>query len=1538
MAKTYYVNINSITTSDGVTCTNPKITFEKPNCANIVCELLKDASGNPVKIKVQVPDDCPDGCIYVKIDCSEQCSTCGEQRLKICPCTTDSDCPDCHTCGPNGYCVSQCEEDEFCSGGNCVECDEFHPCTGGKVCESGKCKCPPDKPYQNQKGECVQCNNQTPLAACQECVDGIIVLKECQAGVLNPDTCDCVECVKSSDCVKPNQKCGPNGCECEDGFRLNLKTGDCEPIDDCTRDEDCGPCKKCMPDGKCGDYTCPPGYTPSNIPGKCCVKICDCNNPSCPPGHICVNLDGTNCFCQDCNVKCQNGKCPDGCICKDGDNCGTNPCSGKCGPGMPCAPGCGCNENNDCVPCNSLNCTKCAQTPGCECTTPDNCEGSPCNGPCDEKNPCLGQNCGCKNKLCVNCAEVSCLKDTDCPEGCNCQDGGKCGKTPCANIYCATPADCGKDCDCIEGSCKPGTPTPKNGCEDTLKIEDNGDCTIKGTLSTKDCCECRDIYAHAALTTSATQRTVNTTLRIGPAVADTALGVTGIIGDDSIFGNIRYTWEQVAKEVNGAGVVLVGGSEINITTNVITAFSGSDNSSVNANVKANGQTVVQGGKTYKIVETTMYVESVGLLSNTVSKCTYQIGKTILYRKSGGENGTYSALSGKVQRCKNPILTWFKSSNGSTWTQIKKTYSQEPSADTFTDILTEADGLELCKYYKLSSDCGCSRDAFYKCDGGTNSKYVPYQPEDLEITQLDPCGLSIRIDEVQLCALFKTTSEPFKLYINGEFHANYNVNASHKLFAGNVTITKTLPIKEVKLVYPCDDCNDPLIINLPSLGADCFLCTDATITMSLAGDCTNGIDVTGTIMKTSAPLVPVAGCSTKIYLNGNLASTVVTDANGAFATNLPVATDGTYVVMAVNCLGCDKSDSIAISGCCEASVSTLSYNPETRELVTVLTGCATPGTFTIKRKVSGTLVHTGTYATPYTIPFPLCANNSGDAYVFEVDCGGGCSANAEFVVNPASPSFDIVNGCNGLTPFFTASNYAGGVGPAYTLQVASDNSFGTILATSGADPFTYNGTEGQTVWVRLLDQCGNSHIKSSFMPVCSQNSFDFSALMKCISGVQKFCFTPTRTAYYTALVKDVNNVTVYSGSIYAQAGVEICTNFSVAPANGVGTVSLTTDGITIVKNINVVACASATISYDCTTGLSVVGVASFNVHSAGYPGSGYGPFATGDTGLFFTDGANETRTLTIKSPDGSETYGTVAVNCCTHDFVPMDDLCSGPNAKVKISLTGIAGAYEVRVLNGLSLVCAPETINHGGGTSIYTISCNLASSTLYSIEVVNLAYGNRIYKDAGTGNTSCSVTKSYTSTNCGSTGGGGGTLGCGVVESDIVISGGCNPSITNNSSFAVQVQFQSTENTNCTGAQFSDGNLQTINPGQTINYGALSNPNLGKKLVVTYTSTGGDPCTLSICYTGCTGASTCTLTDDPSAACSTTGALPGNRRLTVTNINAKSVLCFVDGVFKGVIGAGGNLIGYYPNNTTHTILFKCVDDVNEQRSITYLLNC
>lgn len=1539
MSKTYIVKLGKITDSDGVICSNPIIEFEKPNCPNIVCLPTTDAAGNTT-IKIEVPDDCPDGCVDIKIDCSASCSTCKKQRITVCPCTVDSDCPDCSTCGPEGFCITKCLDGEFCAGDKCVECDEFNPCKNGQVCENGKCKCPPSKPYKNQKGECVECNESTALSPCQTCIDGIIKNKTCPEGVMNPDTCICVQCVKDSDCNKPNEKCGPNSCECIDGFRRNPVTGDCEPKPICTRDIDCGDCGKCLADGNCGDYVCPPGYAPSKKPGECCVKLCDCNAPNCPPGHKCINLDGTQCYCQNCNVKCDNGKCPEGCMCKDGVDCAPNPCGGKCDPNTPCPPGCGCNENGDCVPCANLDCDQCKKTPNCDCTTPDNCTTSDCAGPCDENTPCPGQNCGCtKERQCVDCRKVDCLKNSDCPEGCDCMEDKKCGKSPCAEVNCQNSTDCGKDCKCDEGGkCKPCAPGDPNcggtiePCADTLDIKDNGDCALKGTLTFQSttCCDCIQVHLHANQTTTANDRTVQSILK---TTSGTALSATGIAGDASINGQVRYTWDQVLKEVNSGGNVLPGGATLNISGASITTFTNSDVSSTTAAIKPNGSIVNVGGKNYKITETTMYAETIGVLTNTINLCTYQLGKTLLYRKTATEVGNYSTLLNKVQKCRTPIFTWYKSLTGGTYTQVVKRYATKVSNSEFIDILREADGLELCSHYKLSADCGCVLDKFYDCGTGTKTTYVPYIPKTLDITQLDACGLSIKIKEETICDLFKTTSLPWKLYINGAFEMDVNVDVNHKIFAGDLTITKTVPIKEVKLVYPCDACNKPLIITLPTLGSDCFICSDASLNIAAAGTCATGIQVSGSMFQITNPLVPIPGCEVKIYLNETLSITAITDLLGAFAATIPVPNgNATYTIKVVNCYGCEKTSTIVINDCCDATITSVQYNCVTRILTSTIAGCLAPANFTLK--LGSNVIHSGVYNASILLPF----NINHATYEFTVDCGAGCVPSYNFPVECGVPDFDLKAECNGLQSVITASNYTSNAGGPYLVEYSLDSSFSTILGSGITDPFSFNGLANTQYYVRVKDISGDARVKGIFSPDCSINAFDFTALMKCEGGVQKFCFTPTISAPFNVVVTDFNNVVVYSGPIFGLANQPICTLFSTAPTNGPATIALTYGGNTVTKSINIAACAVATIAYNCLTGLAVTGVTSFNVHSAGYPPNGYGPFLPTDPNLFFTDGISNSRVLTIKSPDGSETYGQVTINCCTHSVVVLDDTCVGENAKLKIALTGVAGNYQVTVFNGLSPVCLAQTIAHPGGTVTYPINCNLLSSTAYSVQVENLDYATKTYKDALIGNVTCSVTNNYTSTNCGNTGGTGGGNGCPLRETDIVIIGGCTPSITNNSAFNITAQFKSTENAGCNGQEFNEGLSVTINAGQTVNYGALGHVNLGKKLYVNYFDGNGDGCLLQICYLGCSGASACTLTTDPVVSCDNVGANPANDRLVTTNTNSNAVFCMIDGIDKGIILAGGSRNDYYPHNTTHTILFKCVDDVTQTRTINYLLNC
>ena len=125
---------------NGAECNNLEVNFEKPTeCANIRCEYTD------TKILVEIPEGCSE-CVYAVVTChDDECVTCSEpERIKICPCTSDADCPDCEKCD-NGYCVSECEDEQFCSDeGICVDCDDENPCPNNQVCVSGDCQCPPD--------------------------------------------------------------------------------------------------------------------------------------------------------------------------------------------------------------------------------------------------------------------------------------------------------------------------------------------------------------------------------------------------------------------------------------------------------------------------------------------------------------------------------------------------------------------------------------------------------------------------------------------------------------------------------------------------------------------------------------------------------------------------------------------------------------------------------------------------------------------------------------------------------------------------------------------------------------------------------------------------------------------------------------------------------------------------------------------------------------------------------------------------------------------------------------------------------------------------------------------------------------------------------------------------------------------------------------------------------------------------------------------------------------------------------------------------
>lgn len=315
--KIYEIKLSSVSIG-GNYCKNFEVVFEEPYCAGIKCEYNNATN----VIVVSVPPDCDNSCIYANIKCldTSDCTFCPDsERIKICPCTVDGDCQDCESC-VNGLCITECLEGEFCKGDVCIECDDANPCPNGQVCNNGTCECPPGKPFVDKDGNCVECIHGT-VQDCKVCDKGVWVDKECAEGVCDPETDDCVDCLKSGDCEKNNECCKDKDCVCCPGFVRNLVTGECESAPECTKDSDCEECEICTDLG-CQPVTCPDGFI---CVGGDCLPECDCASGGCEkPGTTCVPhpIIVDKCYCINCTgIPCDECNDTFGCGCIDGENC-----------------------------------------------------------------------------------------------------------------------------------------------------------------------------------------------------------------------------------------------------------------------------------------------------------------------------------------------------------------------------------------------------------------------------------------------------------------------------------------------------------------------------------------------------------------------------------------------------------------------------------------------------------------------------------------------------------------------------------------------------------------------------------------------------------------------------------------------------------------------------------------------------------------------------------------------------------------------------------------------------------------------------------------------------------------------------------------------------------------------------------------------------------------------------------------------------------------------------------------------------------------
>ena len=389
---------------NGTACANPVVKLIDASCVSINC-----IDETKQTYKVQLEEGCDISCLTFSVSCGS-CKDCPPQIIKKCFCDTDQECTICETCGASGFC-----EDKY---PNCESCDEATglPYDCGN-CPSSDCEKSDDCRGGSGADDCACIERR--CRDCQECVTS----NHCPAGLVcatvantEGDNCRiCVDCATNEQCDE-NEQCTGFTCECKEGYKRD-SNGDCTliPPNFCQNNSECDACSECLDyddnlgGGTCQPKGCPTGYIAVPNGTTCvCLPECDCATGGCVDGgSACAAhpTEANKCYCHACAGDCTEGTGGGGacgptndlnaCICS-GDDCVPNPCRGTCDSGVsldvhigsgacggsssypvPNDPrigtlsfvptsSCGC-YNNQCTPCEALDCDQCAFAVGCAC-------------------------------------------------------------------------------------------------------------------------------------------------------------------------------------------------------------------------------------------------------------------------------------------------------------------------------------------------------------------------------------------------------------------------------------------------------------------------------------------------------------------------------------------------------------------------------------------------------------------------------------------------------------------------------------------------------------------------------------------------------------------------------------------------------------------------------------------------------------------------------------------------------------------------------------------------------------------------------------------------------------------------------------------------------------------------------------------------------------------------------------------------------------------------------------------------------------------
>lgn len=779
----YTLTLGTVT-NKGKKCKNPNVEILSTGDFSIAC--IDDGKG-VYQLEGLLPEN---KCIDFLISCGE-CSECSPKEIRKCVCDDENECGSCETCGEDGFCVSRCTDDTYCFEERCVECDPETPCPDGKVCKSGRCVCPQNKPYL-VNGKCLECIEDAP---CKECVNGVFVNKDC-IGVCDPAQDKCVECLQSGDCDGDNECCVGKSCNCCEGYVRDVN-GICVPKPECDENTHCGPCQTCQ-QGNCEQVVCPPGKICLGTAG--CVEECECNTPApcSDPTSRCVTTT-QGCGCIPCTGDCETG-CSDGCYCL-GDQCVGDICAGNkcpCQNGTDCPEGYGCDGLN-CVPCASLDCnnSECTNVLGCQCS-----------------------NRGCIDSD-INCGNSPCTTSDDCAFGCACDEGlcKSCDNYPCA--------ECGgvQGCGCTGLNCE-GQETE---CNDSFTlVKDSGDCTLTATLNKGEDCACPPITVDVVTRRRPIGDSSNYKLEFKGEVRK---GVYGGVLDMPLLDNLvspdivendsptsgKITVTSVAKYREYIVDPITG---VRLTPTIVTetprVLEGSFISGTTASITL-------GELEYQPLDTVIVTErdEQGRITKEIkyfridisakitddfdfpNQCTYQDGATIgTYRLLKNEDflafgfafGNHIAKTVTSSESRLPIFRWYKSATDViTGDPFRKVYVPKTGVN-YVDTIGYDEGVEGCKHYKVISDCTCATSP--------NLKAVFCNPMDIEFT-VTGCNRQINISPeiVQPCDV----NGNIQFYIRAGSVYQTWLGSRWDIIAG-ASFTSSTAITSVEFGQVCDTTN------------------------------------------------------------------------------------------------------------------------------------------------------------------------------------------------------------------------------------------------------------------------------------------------------------------------------------------------------------------------------------------------------------------------------------------------------------------------------------------------------------------------------------------------------------------------------------------------------------------------------------------------------------------------------------------------------------------------------------------------------------